>query len=87
MALDVWDSGLVPAFIIPGFLAVIAGFLLLDVAVLGAGALFIVGALTMLGFNDENWQALVAVPFGVAWVAVGYALWSSEPAQRPARVR
>ena len=26
MALDVWDSGLVPAFIIPGFLAVIAGF-------------------------------------------------------------
>ena len=87
MTLDVWNSGLVPAFIIPGFLAVIVGFLLLGVAVLGAGALLIVGALAMLGFNDENWQALVAVPFGVAWVAVGYALWSSEPAQRPARVR
>ena len=87
MTLDVWNSGLVPAFIIPGFLAVIVGFLLLGVAVLGAGALLIVGALAMLGFNDENWQALVAVPFGVAWVAVGYALWSSEPARRPARAR
>jgi len=93
MTLDVWNSGLVPAFIIPGLLAVIAGFLLLGVAVLRAGALprwarvpLIVGALAMLGFNDQTWQALMAVPFGVAWVAVGYALWSSEPAQRPARV-
>ena len=94
MALDVWDFGLVPAFIIRGFLAVIAGLLLLGVAVLRAGALprwagvlLIVGALAMLGFNDQNWQALMAVPFGVAWVAVGYALWSSEPARRPARAR
>jgi uncharacterized membrane protein YgdD (TMEM256/DUF423 family) len=61
--------------------------LLLGVAVVGAGALLFVGALAMLGFNDQNWQALVAVPFGVAWVVAGYALWSSEPAQRPARVR
>ncbi len=94
MTLDVCDFGLVPAFIIPGFLAVIAGLLLLGVAVLRAGALprwagvlLIVGALAMLGFNDHNWQALMAVPFGVAWVAVGYALWSSEPARRPARAR
>jgi hypothetical protein len=94
MTLEVWNSGLVPAFIIPGLLAVIAGFLLLGVAVLRAGALprwagvlLIVGTLAMLGFNDLNWRALMAVPFEVAWVAVGYAFWSSEPAQRPARVR
>jgi len=94
MMLDVWNSELVPAFIIPGLLAVIAGFLLLGVAVLRAGVpprrrgvLVIAGVLAMLGFNDQNWQVLMAVPFGVAWVAVGYALWSSEPAQRPARVR
>jgi hypothetical protein len=87
VTLDVWNSGLVPAFIIPGFLAVIAGFLLLGVAVLGAGALLFVGALAMPGFNDQNWRTLVAVPFGVAWMAAGYALWSSEPDQRPARVR
>jgi hypothetical protein len=37
MTLDVWNSGLVPACIIPGSLAVTAGFLLLGVAVLGAG--------------------------------------------------
>jgi hypothetical protein len=87
VTLDVWNSVLVPAFIIPGFLAVIAGFLLLGVAVLGAGALLFVGALAMPGFNDQNWRTLVAVQFGVAWMAAGYALWSSEPDQRPARVR
>jgi hypothetical protein len=94
MTLNVWHSGLVPAFIIPGLLAVIAGFLLLGVAVLRsealprwAGVLLIVGALTMLGLNDQTWQALMAVSFGVAWVTVGYALWSCEPDQRPARVR
>ncbi len=87
MPLDLWDFGLVPAFFIPGFLAVIAGFLLLSVAVLRAGVLLIVGALAMLEFNDQNRQALMAVPFGVAWAAVGYALWSSEPARWPARAR
>ena len=93
MPLDLWDFGLVPAFIIPGFLAVIAGFLLLSVAVLRAGALLrwagvlIVGALAMLGFNDQNRQALMAIPFGVAWTVVEYALWSSEPARWSARAR
>ncbi len=75
-----------PAFIIPGFLAVIAGFLLLGVAVLGAGALLIVGALAMLGFNDQNAQALLAIPFDLAWLGVGYALWSGpRPASGPGR--
>lgn len=96
MILNIWDSSLVPAFIIPGLLAVIVGFVLLAVAVLRGGVLprwaavlLVVGALAMLGFNDQNWQALMAIPFGIAWMAVGYALWSGagEPSQRPARVR
>jgi ABC-type lipoprotein release transport system permease subunit len=40
------------------------------------GALFVVGSLAMLGFNDQNAQALLAIPNGIAWVAVGYVLWS-----------
>jgi hypothetical protein len=39
MVLNVRDSSLVPAFIIPGLLAVIAGFLLLGVSALRSGTL------------------------------------------------
>ena len=96
MVLNVRDSSLVPAFIIPGLLAVIAGFLLLSVAALRSGTLprwasvpLVIGALAMLGFNDQNWQALMAIPFGVGWMAVGYALWSGggSAARQRARVR
>jgi hypothetical protein len=95
MVLNVWDFSLVPAFIIPGLLAVIVGFLLLGVAVLRsealprwASVLLVVGALAMLGFNDQNWQALMAIPFGIGWIAVGYALWSGRSGsnEHPARV-
>lgn len=85
--LNTRDSSLVPAFIILGLLALILGFLLLGVAVLLAGVLprwvatlLIVGSLAMLGFNDQNAQALMAVPNGIAWMAVGYALWSEKGA-------
>lgn len=96
MVLNVWDSSLVPAFVIPGLLAVIVGFVLLAIAVLRSGALprwasalLVVGALAMLGFNDQNWQALMAIPFGIGWMAVGYALWSGgdSATRQPARVR
>ncbi len=89
--LNAWDSSLVPAFIIPGILVLISGVLLLAIAVLRsrvlprwAAVLLIVGALAMLGFNDQNWQALMAIPFGIAWVGVGYALWSSRSFSTPA---
>ena len=76
------DFPLMPGFVIPGVLAMILGFAVLGIAVLRAGVLprwvavlFIVGALAMLGFNA----------FGVAWMAVGYVLWSGVgvPAGRP----
>jgi hypothetical protein len=66
-------------------LALIVGFVLLSVAVLRAGVLprwaailLVVGSLAMLGFNDQNWQALMAVPNGLAWMAVGYVLWADR---------
>ena len=91
------DFPLMPGFVIPGVLAMILGFAVLGIAVLRArvlprwvAALFIVGALAMLGFNEQTWRTLMAVPFGAAWVAVGYVLWSGigAPSVLPtARVR
>ena len=91
-ALNTQDSSLVPLFIIPGLLALIVSFVLLSVAVLRArvlprwaAILLMVGSLAMLGFNDQNWQALMAVPNGLAWMAAGYVLWSNwEGATRQA---
>ena len=77
------DYPLVPYFVVPGVLALVVGFVLLGIAVLLAGVLprwtavlLVVGSLAMLGFNDQNAQALLAIPNGIAWVAVGYVLWS-----------
>jgi len=36
----------------------------------------------MLGFNDQNARVLLGIPFGVAWVAAGHAVWSAEDEQR-----
>jgi len=88
------DYPLMPFFVIPGVLALVVGFVLLGIAVLLAGvlprwaaALLVVGSLAMLGFNDQNTQALLAIPNGIAWIAVGYVLWTGESARRPARAR
>ncbi len=81
-----------PYFVIPGVLALVVGFVLLGIAVLRArvvprwaAVLLIVGTLAMLGFNDQNALALMAIPFGIAWIAVGYVLWSGR-GEQPARV-
>ena len=79
------DYPLMPYFVIPGVLALVVGFVLLGIALLLAGVLprwtavlLAVGSLAMLGFNDQNPQALLAIPNGIAWVAVGYVLWSGS---------
>ncbi len=81
-----------PTFVIPGGLALAVGFLLVAIATLRAGALprwasalLLGGTLALVGFNDQNAQALLAIPFGLAWIGVGYALWSgASPAAPPA---
>ena len=84
-----------PYFVIPGVLALVIGFVLLGISVLRAGVLprwaavlLIVGTLARLGFNDQNALALLAIPNGIGWVAVGYVLWSGrgEGAREPARM-
>ena len=77
------DFPLMPFFVFPGFLALISGLLVLGVAVLRArvlprwsSVLLVASTLTMLGFNDQTAQVLLTIPFALAWVAVGYTLWS-----------
>ena len=77
------DCTLMAYFVVPGVLALVVGFVLLGITVLvarvlprWAAVLLVVGSLAMLGFNDQNAQALRAIPNGIAWVAVGYVLWS-----------
>jgi hypothetical protein len=87
------DYPLMPYFVIPGVLGLVVGFVLLGISVLlakvlprWAAALLVVGSLAMLGLNDQNAQALLAIPFGIAWIAVGYVLWSGTAVRQPARV-
>lgn len=79
------DFPLMPLFVIPGVLGLVIGFLLIGIAVLRANVLprwvtwlLILGAVAMLGFNDQNARVLMAIPFGVACIAMGYVLWSSD---------
>ena len=90
------DYPLMPFFVIPGVLALVVGFVLLGLAVLQArvlprwaAVLLVAGSLAMLGFNDQNTHALMAIPNAIVWMAVGYLLWSGkgEQIQRPERVR
>jgi len=77
------DFPLMPAFVLPGGLALAGGFLLFAAAVLRvvprwAGALLVTGAVALVGVNDQDERILLAVPFGAAWMAVGYALWAGK---------
>ncbi len=79
-----------------GGLAFMLGSLLVGVAALVANALprwgaiaLIVGSAAFLLFNTETALAWFALPYGVAWVVVGYLLWSrsSAPTEQTSRVR
>jgi hypothetical protein len=81
------DFPLMPFFIIPGVLALIAGFALTGIHIMRtnvlprwAGAALTVGASAMLVFNDQDARVLMAIPLGLAWIAVGYVLWSERGA-------
>ena len=80
------DFPLMPYFVIPGIAALIIGLGLLAVTVLRSGVLprwaavsLLVGTLAMVGFNEQTAAAWLAIPFGLAWIAVGYGLWVRQP--------
>lgn len=80
------DFAYMPLFVIPSLLLVIAGLVLLAVAVLRSGIMhrwigvaLVTGALAMVGYNEQTAAVLMALPLALAWIAVGYALWSQPP--------
>jgi hypothetical protein len=82
--------------ILIGSYALMIGSLLVGAATLVTNALprwgpiaLIVGSVAFLLFNTETAAAWFALPYGVAWAAVGYLLWSGEHAatEQPSRVR
>jgi hypothetical protein len=86
------DFPLMPYFVIPGLLAAVTGFLLVGVTVLRAGvlprwaaALLIAGAALMLVANEQTILVLLLIPFGVAWMVVGYLMWSEPARLEPGR--
>ena len=87
------DFPLMPFFVIPGWLALIMGFLLLGIALLRsrvvprwAGGLLLLSALVLLGFNDQDVRVLLAVPLGLSWVVVGACLWITQDELQGGRV-
>jgi len=72
-----------------GLFAAVVATLLMGVSMLLSGWIqpayawgLIVGALTIFAFNTENWQIWFTIPFGVAWVAAGYALWTRSTTRK-----
>jgi hypothetical protein len=83
------DSWLMPLFVIPGLFALVIGSLLAGVTLLRANVLprpvvllLIASLLVLLIFNTEDARAWCALPFGVAWVVLGYTLWSGPLERR-----
>lgn len=79
------DFPLMPYFVIPGIAALVIGLLLLGASVLRSGVLprwasiaLLVGTASMFGFNEQTHAAWLGLPFGLAWMVVGFALWTSR---------
>ena len=77
-----------------GALGIVLGSALMGAAALRAsaglrwgGAALVVGSLAFFLFDTEGWRVWFALPYGIAWVAVGYLLWYATTAEQPSRVR
>ncbi len=78
--------------VILGAFALTIGTILFGIATLRArvlplscGVLLILAALMLFVTDPENRRAFLALPFGIAWAWLGYALWSGSGEWRPAR--
>ncbi|GAA2153729.1 hypothetical protein GCM10009844_38580 [Nocardioides koreensis] len=85
------DFPWMPAFVGPGVAALVVGLALVAWTVLRsrvvptwAGIGLLIGAVLLLGTNEQTTAVLLAVPFGVAWLATGAALLLRRPEGAPA---
>lgn len=74
---------------LPGYLAIIVSLLLFGIASLRtpalplwAGVLLILTPVLLFLFNTEDARAWLMVPFGAAWVVLGYVIRSSADDER-----
>jgi hypothetical protein len=85
VAVDVWGA---PASVFAaGVLVLVLSFVLFGITTLVAGvlpreaaALLILGTLLLLVFNFGDTRIWLGVPFGLAWLWLGYGLWSARGA-------
>lgn len=85
------DFPWMPAFVGPGVAALVVGLALVAWTVLRsrvvptwAGIGLLIGAVLLLGTNEQTAAVLLAVPFGVAWLATGAALMRRRHEGTPA---
>jgi hypothetical protein len=90
VSLASWPVGMVGAWVL------MVGSLMVGAAALLAGTLprwgalaLVVGSAAFFFFDTHPARAWFALPYGAAWVAVGYLLWSGggSAAEQPSRVR
>jgi hypothetical protein len=75
------DFPWMPAFVGPGVIALVAGLALVGWTVLRSRVVppsvalsLLIGAVLLVGANEQTAAVLLAVPFGLAWLATGAAL-------------
>ena len=85
------DFAWMPVFVGPGVIALAVGLALVGwtirrsrVVPSWAGVCMLVGALLLLGANEQTAAVLLAAPFGLAWLATGAALLSGRSWSAPA---
>jgi hypothetical protein len=73
-----------PGFVISAGASIAIGLILFGITILRsrvlppwANWLLVIGALALLGFNDQDIRVLLLIPFGVAWLGIGYVLLTS----------
>ena len=85
------DFAWMPVFVGPGVIALAVGLALVGwtirrsrVVPSWAGVCMLIGAVLLLGSNEQTSAVLLAVPFGLAWLATGAALLSGRSRSAPA---
>ena len=75
------DFRWMPAFVVPGVTALAVGLALVGWTVVRSrvvpswvGVSLLIGAVLLVGANEQTAAVLLAVPFGIAWLATGAAL-------------
>ena len=88
------DFRWMPAFVVPGVTALAVGLALIGWTVLRSGVVpswvgvgLLIGAVLLVGANEQTAAVLLAVPFGMAWLATGAALMLRRNEATPATAR